>query len=72
MNDFLLDFLKFVGWQIQRFMEKDKDGWRGADAIYEEDYAARAVKNITEGDHIDACNLCFLAEWARARGKVRS
>jgi len=71
MNDFLLDFMKFVGWQIQRFMKKDSEGWRGADAIYEDEYADRAIKNLKKGDYVDAANLCFLAAWAKARGRIK-
>ena len=66
----MVDFMQFVGWQVMRFVEKDRDGWRGADAIYEHEYAKRAVKNIQKGDYVDAANLCFLAAWAKARGKV--
>lgn len=71
MNDFLLDFMKFVGWQLQRFIKKDKDGWRGADNIYEYEYRERAIKNLKDGDYVDAANLCFLAAWAKARGKEK-
>ena len=69
MKDILMDLMKFVGWQIKRFMEKDSDGWRGMDAIYEYEYRKRAIRNLTEGDYVDACNLLFLAAWAKARGK---
>ena len=69
MQDILMDFMKFVGWQIKRFMQKDSDGWRGMDAIYESEYRDRAIKNLKKGDYIDAANLSFLAAWAKARGK---
>ena len=70
MKDFIVDFMTFVGLQISRFIQKDEDGWSGANAVYEHEYAERVVKNIHQGDYIDAANLCFLAYWAKARGKV--
>lgn len=70
MKDFLMEFMQFVGLQIGRFMKKDSDGWRGADSIYEDEYSERAINNIKQGDYVDAANLCFLAYWAKARGKV--
>jgi len=69
MNDFLLEFMEFIGLQIKRFMEKDADGWRGADAIYADEFKERAIRNLSKGDYVDAANLCFLAFWAKARGK---
>ena len=71
MKDFIVDFMVFVGRQISRFRQKDADGWRGADAVYEDEYAERAINNLKKGDYIDAANLCFLADWAREKGKVR-
>jgi len=72
MNDFIMDFMRFVGWQIKRFMEKDAEGWHGAKDIYEDEYRERAIKNLRMGDYVDAANLCFLAAWAKARGQVRN
>ena len=31
----------------------------------EEDYVRRAMKNVEEGDLVDAANLCMLAYYAR-------
>jgi hypothetical protein len=59
---FILDFAVLM---IARMEKKDTDGWMGYDAIPEEEYRERAIKNINKGDYVDAANLCVLASYAR-------
>lgn len=58
--------LGFAVRMIDRFEEKDDDGWRGWDEIEEESYQNRAIKNIKERNYVDGANLCLLAD--RAKG----
>jgi hypothetical protein len=53
--------LEFAVWMIDRFIDKDNDGWGGFDSIPEEHYQDRAIKNIKERNYVDAANLCLLA-----------
>jgi len=57
----------FAAKMHQRFMEKEIDGWLGAEDVPEEQYCQRAVKNITNGNYIDAANLSMLAFMARKK-----
>jgi len=70
MTDFLRELFEFFARQIIRFQQKDKDGWSGWDAIYEDEYQSRAIENIKRGDYIDGANLCFLADFAKQRGRI--
>lgn len=65
MNDLIWQLYQFVGLMIARLYQKYDAGWQGWENIEEEDYVRRAMKNVEEGDLVDAANLCMLAYYAR-------
>jgi len=52
----------FADRMVNRFKQKDKEGWGNHEFIPEKNYKERAIKNILRGDYVDAANLCLLAD----------
>ena len=49
---------------LGRILQKEDDGWSGWQTITGNEYRLRAIKNIINGDYVDAANLCLLAHYA--------
>jgi len=50
---------------LGRILQKEDDGWSGWQTITENEYRLRAIKNIINGDYVEAANLCLLADAVR-------
>jgi len=59
--DWIPQVMGFSAKMLKRFTQKESEGWSGFEDISEDEYKRRAIKNISEGDYIDAANLCMLA-----------
>jgi len=50
---------------LGRILQKEDDGWSGWQTITGNEYRLRAIKNIINGDYVEAANLCLLADAVR-------
>ena len=58
----------FAVQMITRFEAKDECGWEGFDNVKESEYKLRIIKNVVQGNYVDAANLSLLASRVEGRG----